>query len=142
MSSKNAGIKGLSKFYFAFSLLFGIYLITHGHISHGAGIAGGVIIFLGSLQALLVTGSGALSKVINKDNAKFTALAGITTTLLLALFGYLNGNGFMADFLPAGQPFELLSGGAAVLHNISLCVSVFGCLWLMALGILGVNSKD
>jgi multicomponent Na+:H+ antiporter subunit B len=142
MSAKLAATKKISKFYFAFSLLFGLYLMTHGHISHGAGIAGGVIIFLGFLQAFLITGADTLEKVINKDNARLTAVSGISAVLLLAILGYINGTGLMSNILPAGRPFELLSGGVSVLYNIAFCVSVFGCLWLMFLGIFGAHNKD
>jgi multicomponent Na+:H+ antiporter subunit B len=133
--------KAISRFYFAFSLLFGIYLMTHGHISHGAGFAGGVMAALGFLQALFVLGKGPVSNIINEANAKILMLSGISGIILLSAIGYFYGAGFMANVMPLGQQFSLLSAGLTPFYNILFCLSVTGSLLLIILSLISADKE-
>ena len=141
MNPENLAVKMISKAYFAFALLFGFYLMSHGHISHGAGIAGGVLIALGFLQALIVRSRYGVSGIINRDNAKKLAVAGSSVFLLVSVAGYFYGNGFMSDLFGPGKPFSILSAWTAVIYNSVLCLGAAGCLILIYLSIFDTDGK-
>jgi len=128
--------KVISRYYFAFSLIFGLYLMSHGHISHGAGFAGGVIVALGFLQALIVLGKGQVSHIINENNARLLMLSGISGIILLSAVGYFYGAGFMANVMPLGKQFSLLSSGLTPFYNILFCFGVTGSLLLIILNLI------
>jgi multisubunit Na+/H+ antiporter MnhB subunit len=133
--------KAISRYYFAFSLLFGFYLMSHGHISHGAGFAGGVMVALGFLQAVFVLGKGSVSNIINEKNAGSLMLWGISGLVLLSLIGYFYGQSFMVNILPLGARFTLLSSGLTTLYNILFCLSVTGSLLLIILSLINSNKE-
>lgn len=133
--------KAISRYYFAFSLLFGFYLMSHGHISHGAGFAGGVMVALGFLQAIFVLGRGSVSNIINKNNSKLVMLSGISGIIIISVLGYIYGIGFMANIMPLGVRFRLLSSGLTPLYNILFCFSAMGCLLLIILSLIGSDKE-
>ena len=133
--------KAISRFYFAFSLLFGFYLMAHGHISHGAGFAGGVMIALGFLQALFVLGKSQVSNIVNEENARKLMLSGICGIILISSIGYFYGAGFMTNVLPLGARFNLLSSGLTPVYNVLFCLSVTGSLLLIILSMIN-SDKD
>jgi multicomponent Na+:H+ antiporter subunit B len=133
--------RAISRFYFAFSLLFGFYLMTHGHISHGAGFAGGIMITLGFLQALFVLGGTQAAGIINVENSKGLMLFGVFGLIAVSLAGYFHGSGFMSNIMPLGKHFSLLSSGLTVFYNMLFCFSVTGGLLLIILSIID-SDKD
>jgi len=133
LNSKTAKI--IARTFFSFSLLFGFYLMAHGHISHGAGFAGGVLITLAFLQVVIVLGKDAVSGIINRHNAKLVAVLGTGALLLIAALGYFYGNSFLSNYISTGTPFTIFSGGTAALFNIALCTGTAGCLVLIYLSI-------
>ncbi len=128
MSIKTGLFKAIAKLYFASNLMFGFYLMSHGHISHGAGFAGGVMIALGFLFAFAMHGKDDASIIVNLANAKLTMLSGGTLFLLVSVLGYLYGKGFMCNFLDLGKPFSIFSAGITAIYNIILCFGTVGCM--------------
>jgi multisubunit Na+/H+ antiporter MnhB subunit len=133
--------KTISGYYFAFSLLFGFYLMSHGHISHGAGFAGGIMITLGFLQAVFVLGNETVSNIINESNTKILMLSGIIGILLISAVGLFYGAGFMANVMPLGKKFGLISSGLTPFYNIMFCLSVTGSLLLIILSLIRADKE-
>jgi multisubunit Na+/H+ antiporter MnhB subunit len=139
--NKNNAIKTMTKAYFAFTLMFGFYLMAHGHISHGAGFAGGVIVVLGFLFAFIVLGSDTVSAIINLNNAKLVMLFSVAMFLLITVLGYFYGKGFMYSFIEFGKPFSIFSAGISAVYNLTLCFGTIGCLLYIYLIFFNVNDK-
>ena len=137
----NISVRAVSKGCFAFSFMFGFYLMSHGHLSHGAGIAGGVIIALGILQALIVLGKGEASKIITADNARVSALAGVGVLLFIGILGYFYGTAFMSEFIGLGRPYTVFGAGLAVVINTALCFSAAGSIVLIYLSLFSGENK-
>ncbi len=98
-------------------VLFGIYIITHGHLSPGGGFPGGAVV--ASAFLLVMLGS---NKVPGKSKflSSIESLAGLTFGLL-GFWGMMVFGQFLNNMvLPAGSPGRLLSAG--IIPLISLVI--------------------
>jgi len=117
-------IKTIAQKLFPFIVLFGFYLISHGHLSPGGGFQGGVV--LGTAIILL-----ALSHSIEKTEKKFKSRwlnmlekLGILTLIFLGFLGIFLGYSFLSNFLPLGNPGQIASGGLMLFFNIAIGIKV------------------
>lgn len=117
-------IKTIVQKLFPFIVLFGFYLISHGHLSPGGGFQGGVV--LGTAIILL-----ALSHSIEQTEKKFKSRwlnmlekLGILTLIFLGFLGIFFGYSFLSNFLPLGKPGQIASGGLMLLFNIAIGIKV------------------
>ncbi len=102
-------LRSASKILFPVILLFGIYVMTYGHLSPGGGFQGGVIIASGVLLLLIS------HKSFEVPHALIVALetfAGVSY-VLIGLMGLVLLDTFLGNFLPhdISQMGLLLSGG-------------------------------
>jgi multicomponent Na+:H+ antiporter subunit B len=112
--SRTAVIPTISRKLAPFVVLFGCYLITHGHLSPGGGFQGGTVLASGFLLLLLgyeddrsthstsSDGGDHLRRVFHAAEA-----IGFFGFLCLGLAGIVFTAGFLADPFPAGIPFIL-----------------------------------
>ncbi|MBC8499071.1 MAG: cation:proton antiporter [Candidatus Atribacteria bacterium] len=117
-------IRTIAQKLFPFIVLFGFYLISHGHLSPGGGFQGGVV--LGTAIILL-----ALSHSIEQTEKKFKSRwlnmlekLGILTLIFLGFLGIFFGYSFLGNFLPLGNPGEIASGGLMLLFNVAIGIKV------------------
>ena len=82
-----------------YMFLFGLYLVSYGHLSPGGGFQGGVVIASGVI--LLSLGRGVASAQSRFPSLSLTRAEAVTFVLFLAagIGGVLLGNGFLANFL-------------------------------------------
>ncbi len=101
--------------------LFGIYIITHGHLSPGGGFPGGAVVASAFLLVLLgSTGMPGSSRLLTSVES----LAGITFGLL-GFWGSLTLGQFLnSSLLPAGSPGSLLSAGIIPLVSLAIGAKV------------------
>jgi len=123
-------------------IVFGIYLVIHGHLTPGGGFQGGAVI--ASSTALLIIAYGSLGKH-KKDLSSMEAL-GLTMFILIALFGigstmfynYLAGTGgIFGGVVPEGANAGFINtGGTVPLMNIFVGLEVAAALslilWMMS----------
>jgi len=122
-------------------LLFGFYIFLHGHISHGIGFAGGVIVALGFIHLMLAYGKTVALKKIGEQYVYFLMNGGIALLIIVAAAGYFFGKGFFGNFLGTGRPFTLFSAGIIAVCNITICLTVAGCLFLVFITFVNFKSK-
>lgn len=104
-------------------LLYGIYIVTHGHLSPGGGFAGGVIIALSLVHLMLAYGRDTALGKVPKATMHIFEGVGAILFLAIAVLGFTGGY-FFLNVLPKGTPFELLSAGMIPLCNIAICLKV------------------
>ncbi len=123
-------------------IVYGAYLIIHGHLSPGGGFQGGAVI--ASSTALLIIAHGSLREH-KKDFSTIESL-GLTMFILIALLGigstmfynFLAGTGgLFGAVIPEGvNPGYINTGGTVPLMNIFVGVKVAASLsliiWIMA----------
>jgi multicomponent Na+:H+ antiporter subunit B len=107
-------------------VLFGIYVVAHGHLSPGGGFQGGVVLATGALLVYLSGEYVTLRRVSPEallDVAESTGAAGYVA---VGLLGVAVGATFLANVLPLGQPGALLSAGTIPLINLTVGLEVAG----------------
>jgi len=117
-------------------ILYGLYIILHGHLTPGGGFGGGVVIALAFLNVLLAYGhkfSGKWLKIalLEKLESGSTLLF-----MLVGLLGIVYAGSFLANYIIKGSMYHLFSAGTIPLLNIILggkvAMSLFLVVWVMA----------
>ena len=97
-----------TKVLFPLIILFGLYIIAHGHLSPGGGFQGGVIIASGFLLMFLAYGDSY--NLDHKVLSLFEALSG-AGFVLVGILAALAGGAFLGNMLPLGVLGKLFSSG-------------------------------
>ena len=116
-------VKTITRLTIGLILLFGIYIVLHGHISPGGGFAGGVIIALSFVHLMLAYGKDVALNKMPKRLSSFLESAGAVAFLTIALLGFTGGY-FFLNFINKGEPFKLFSAGIIPLCNIAISLKV------------------
>ena len=106
---------------FPLIILFGVYIIIHGHLSPGGGFQGGVIIASAFLLMFLAKSNDFSLKHNILELAESLSGAGF---ILLGVLSILIINRFLGNFLPLGKIGELFSGGVIPLIYIFVSIKV------------------
>jgi multicomponent Na+:H+ antiporter subunit B len=106
---------------FPLIIIFGLYVIVHGHLSPGGGFQGGVIIASGFLLMFLAKGDDF--SLNHKLISLAEALSG-AGFILLGVMGLLLVDRFFGNFLPLGVTKTLFSGGIIPLIYIFVGIKV------------------
>lgn len=117
-------VKTITRITVGLILLYGIYIVLHGHLSPGGGFAGGVIIALSFIHLMLAFGAETALKKLSEAWASVLESLGAIMFLSIALAGFLSGYFFLNFFPRKGGPFELFSAGIIPLCNIAICLKV------------------
>ncbi len=117
-------VKTITRLTVGLILLYGIYIVLHGHLSPGGGFAGGVIIALSFIHLMLAFGRETALKKLSQAQASILESAAAIMFLTIALLGFLGGHFFFNFFLHKGKPFALFSAGIIPLCNIAISLKV------------------
>ncbi|MBC8386890.1 MAG: hypothetical protein H8E13_02435 [Actinobacteria bacterium] len=136
-------VKTITRLTVGLILLFGIYIVLHGHLSPGGGFAGGVIIALSFIHLMLAFGKEVALKKLSQSMASFFESLGAIIFISIAVLGFLGGY-FFLNFLNKGEAFHLFSAGIIPLANIAICFKVGAGLFAVLLGLvlLKIGGKD
>jgi multisubunit Na+/H+ antiporter MnhB subunit len=118
-----------------FLMMYGIYIILHGHLTPGGGFPGGVII-AGSfvLYLLAFGGTQGYARIRKHLLSVFEGFGGIMFASI-ALLGFTGGM-FFRNFLGKGEPFALFSSGIIPFCNIAIGIKVACGLFTMFIAFL------
>jgi multicomponent Na+:H+ antiporter subunit B len=105
----NSLLKIGARVLFPVMILFGAYIILHGHLSPGGGFQGGVVI--ASAFLLMFLAEGDAYDLDHRIMSLFEALSG-AGFVLLGVLGVFLGGLFLSNPLPLGRIGALFSGGA------------------------------
>ncbi len=117
-------VKTITRLTVGLILLYGIYIVSHGHLSPGGGFAGGVIIALSFIHLMLAFGNEVALKKLSQVQASILESLGALMFLSIALLGFLGGYFFFNLFFHKGKPFTLFSAGIIPLCNIAISLKV------------------
>lgn len=128
-------VKTVTRLTVGLILLYGIYIVSHGHLSPGGGFAGGVIIALSFVNLMLAFGKETAFRKLSEAGASFLESVGALLFLGIALLGLVWGE-FFLNFLPKGEPFKLFSSGTIPFSNIAISLKVGAGLFTIFLAIV------
>jgi multicomponent Na+:H+ antiporter subunit B len=116
-------VKTITRLTVGLILLYGIYILSHGHVSPGGGFAGGVIVALSFIHIMLAYGKELAFSRLSKAAASFFESIGAIMFITIAILGFTGGY-FFFNFMNKGEPFKLFSAGIIPLCNIAISLKV------------------
>ena len=136
-------VKTITRLTVGLILLYGIYIISHGHVSPGGGFAGGIIVALSFVNLMLAYGKDVALTKLPRGVASFFEGMGAIIFLSIALIGFTGGY-FFINFLSKGEPFRLFSAGIIPLANIAISLKVGAGLFaiFVALVLLKFDTEE
>lgn len=116
-----------------FILLYGVYVVLHGHLTPGGGFAGGVIIACGYILLCLAHGAHHVDHLFSRRAASTFDSLGVLLFLALGCIAMATAGAFLENFIatPEHARFELLSAGVIPLANVGLGLKVASSLFLV-----------
>lgn len=135
-------VKTITRLTVGLILLYGIYIVLHGHVSPGGGFAGGVIIALSFIHLMLAFGKETALKKLSEAWASIIESLGAIMFLSIAILGFSAGYFFLNFFLKKGEPFKLFSAGIIPLCNIAICFKVGAGLFAIFAALVLFNNSE
>jgi multicomponent Na+:H+ antiporter subunit B len=105
-------------------VLYGIYVVAHGHLTPGGGFQGGVVLATGALLVYLSGEYVTLRRVRPVNAVDRVEATGAGGYVLIGLFGLLAGGSFLYNALPLGTTGELVSAGTILPINVAVGLEV------------------
>lgn len=132
-----------------FVLIFGLYLIMHGHDSPGGGFQGGAVVASGVAMLLVAFGSGEIIQWLSVRKLTLVACGGALVFIIIALAG--TGTTFFYNFLlgtpifggvppPGSGHGHVWSGGIIPLMEIAIGFIVMAGLSAVVLAMARFSS--
>jgi len=138
-------VKTIASAAFPFIMIYGLYVIAHGHLTPGGGFQGGAIVASALAMILVAFGSiWTMGKIKEKQLSLFESLGAISFILLAFLglgFGtvffknFLVDNNFLFGMVPeTGSTFaNFNTGGVLPLMNFAVGLKVIAGLFAIVL---------
>mgnify|MGYP005850219091 CR=1 FL=1 len=134
MEKKNEGmtliVKTITRLTVWLILLYGCYLIIHGHLTPGGGFAGGLVIALSYIHLTLAYGKNFINKRVNLGLMHNLEALGALAFLIFGAVGLIAAGAFFLNFLAKGQLFAILSSGVIPWINIFIGIKVGAGLYI------------
>ncbi|MBU0687338.1 MAG: hypothetical protein KKB81_05750 [Candidatus Margulisbacteria bacterium] len=127
---------------FPFMLLYGCYLISHGHLSPGGGFQGGVIFGSAIILLGLVEGVALTEKRFRENLLSFIKNLGMVTFIVIGFGGILAGSYFLSDWLPKGAVGTVPSAGQMLLLNLTIGFMVGTGIAVVFYRMINYGSKE
>lgn len=145
MSGMSKIVKSISSITFPLIIIYGLYIISHGHLTPGGGFQGGAVVASGCAMILVAYGSiWTIDKIKEKNLSLLESIGAICFILLAILglgFGAIFFNNFLvgSDFLFGNIPSvgstlaNINTGGVIPLMNFAVGLKVIAGLFAIVL---------
>ena len=148
-------VRTTADLFFPFCLVFGLYVVVHGHLTPGGGFQGGAVMATGTALLLVARAYDDITGRIRKTALKICEATGLMLFLLAGLSGIFKGLPFMANWMAATgslfgtpiahgpNPGNLNTAGLLPLLNLGVGIEVLGGLTIILLYMLsGIKTKE
>jgi multicomponent Na+:H+ antiporter subunit B len=135
----------------AFVLVFGLYVIMHGHVTPGGGFQGGAVIASGVVMLIVAFGSGQIKKFLRERRLSMVESSGALLFILVAFagigtvffFNFLVGSRIFGGIPPTGSnPGDVWTGGVIPLMNLGVGLKVIAGLSAAVLALALFSSGE
>ena len=129
MKGMSVIVKKIAQMMSSLIFVYGVYIITHGHLTPGGGFAGGALVAGAFILLILANGSEYVKLKRQEEGSSLIESIAVLSALVLALIGLVAGSMvFFNNWLPAGIPGRLISAGTIPLYNIFIGMEVGAAL--------------
>lgn len=129
-------VKKVTQLVSGLMFLYGIYIITHGHLTPGGGFAGGAILAGSFILLVLAFGSDLLKLRKREEGSSVVESMAIFAFLILGVMAlFIGTHVFFKNYLPAGTVGNLISAGVIPLYNIFIGIEVGAALFTIFLAL-------
>jgi len=129
MQGMSVIVKKIAQLMSGLIFVYGIYIITHGHLTPGGGFAGGALVAGAFILLILANGSEYIKLKRQEEGSSVVESAAVLMALVLATAGLVAGSlVFFNNYLPEGIPGQLISAGTIPLYNIFIGTEVAAAL--------------
>jgi len=144
MSEMSKIVRTLSNILFPFIMIFGLYVIAHGHLTPGGGFQGGAVAASGCILLLIAYGSTWASKKITDKHLTVFESIGALWFIAAAFLGLVMGGIFFLNSLVGTPVFgnippngpaisDLNTGGVLPFMNFAVGLKVIAGLFAVVL---------
>lgn len=146
-------VRTMADVLYPFILIFGLYIVAHGHLTPGGGFQGGAVIATGSVLLLVAFRYSEVSEGVRKGDMKLLESGGLLLFIGTALFALAIGGVFFYNWLAnSGLLFgnavaygpnagDIYTGGVIPLMNLAVGIEVWGGLSLIVMYMMGDLEK-
>lgn len=141
-------VKTISNIFYPLIMMFGLYVILHGHLTPGGGFQGGAVVASAFALIAIAYGKFIAPKILSKDKMSVLESLGLVGFIVLAFLGLATT--FFFNFLAVGRtinipwlfsrtpaygpnPGELNTAGVLPLMNLAVGMEVLTGLGLVVL---------
>ena len=136
MQGMSVIVKKVSQLVSGLVFMYGIYIITHGHLTPGGGFAGGAVLAGAFILLVLAYGNELVKLKKKEEGSSVTESLAVLSFILLATVALLIGSHvFFKNWLPAGIVGDLISAGIIPLYNIVVGIEVAAALFTIFLAL-------
>jgi multicomponent Na+:H+ antiporter subunit B len=108
------------------TVLLAAYITGHGHLTPGGGFQGGVIAATALLLVYLGSDYPTMQRLRPLSLVETAKAGGALGFVLIGLGGLIASGSYLQNFLPLGEPGELVAAGTIPLLSIAVGVEVSG----------------
>jgi energy-converting hydrogenase B subunit I len=136
-------VRTMTTLIFGFIMVYGFYVIAHGHLSPGGGFQGGAIVASAFALLLVTYGTDQIQKFLSKDLLSILESTGLVLFITFAFLGL--GTTFFYNFISNSgglfgsptaigiNPGDLNTGGTIALMNMAVGLEVLAALGVIIL---------
>jgi len=147
-------VRTAADFVYPFVLIFGLYIVAHGHLTPGGGFQGGAVIATGCALVIVAYSYAEVRQWLSGKVLMGQEVIGLLGFIGVALLAFAFGQVFFFNYLNAsgslfGTPVpyginagELNTAGVLPLMNFAVGIEVWGGLTLVILYMLSAFSAD
>jgi multicomponent Na+:H+ antiporter subunit B len=106
------------------TVLFGIYVVAHGHLTPGGGFQGGVILATGVLLIYLAGEFDDLHGLYTETSLERAEAVGAGGYIAVGLLGLVGGTAFLDNVLPFGTTGRVFSAGTVPIINLAVGLEI------------------
>ena len=144
-------VRTISNQLILFILVYGLYIIMHGHVTPGGGFQGGAVVASGVVMMIVAFGSGEIKKSLRERHLSVVESSGALIFIGMAFAGM--GTIFFYNFLvgtpvfgmvpPTGpNPGHVWTGGVIPLMNFGVGLKVIAGLSAVVLAMALFSSGE
>ncbi len=131
MSGMSKIVKTMSNITFPLIVIFGLYVIAHGHLTPGGGFQGGAVVASGCAMLLIAYGSVWTVKKVKEKHLSILESVGAVAFIGLGFLGLTFGSVFFLNFMANTTNFFGIFGSQITYQSTAADINTAGFLPLM-----------